>query len=180
MTAVQTSLNVTPTFLDPRTDFIEQVRPYAASPSTRPVTREPHQIFAQLEEDNERRAQQSLEPADLPQEVYGRVASPAPPAAPTMVSLVRDRRRGSISVSRFGLVCLSFIFVMLGPLPVRFAICAYHEIPTHTVTSRSERASSRLCLTRGDARCRGHSSAALTPQARVLQSRNLEDSSHCA
>ncbi|EIW52493.1 uncharacterized protein TRAVEDRAFT_52937, partial [Trametes versicolor FP-101664 SS1] len=65
MTAVQTSLNVTPTFLDPRTDFIEQ-------------------IFAQLEEDNERRAQQSLEPADLPQEVYGRVASPAPPAAPTM------------------------------------------------------------------------------------------------
>lgn len=127
MTAVEPSLSATPTLLDARTDFIEQVRPYATSPSTRPVTRDPTQIFAKVEEENERRAQESPELADPPQSVHDRVASPIPPAAPTMVSIVRDRRRGSISVSRFGQVCLSFLFVLLGRLHVR-VVCFNHEL----------------------------------------------------
>ncbi|KAH9851080.1 hypothetical protein C2E23DRAFT_733594 [Lenzites betulinus] len=74
---------------DPRTDFIEQ-------------------IFQKVEEETERRAREqtalpahgdaSLTPPPPPQTV--------PPAAPAAVTVVRDatrdRRRGSISVSRFG------------------------------------------------------------------------------
>ncbi|KAI0644982.1 hypothetical protein C8Q79DRAFT_744395 [Trametes meyenii] len=76
---------------DSRTDLIEQ-------------------IFQKVEEETERRAQEQLEFEE--QAAQSRVASPAPqavpPAAPAAVSVVpvrdgpRDRRRGSISISRFG------------------------------------------------------------------------------
>ncbi|KAI0669420.1 hypothetical protein C8Q78DRAFT_176410 [Trametes maxima] len=81
----------TPPSADARTDLIEQ-------------------IFQKVEEETERRAQEQLELEE--QAAHSRVASPAPhavpPAAPAAVSVVpvrdgpRDRRRGSISVSRFG------------------------------------------------------------------------------
>ncbi|EIW54066.1 uncharacterized protein TRAVEDRAFT_74349 [Trametes versicolor FP-101664 SS1] len=134
MTAVEPSLSATPTLLDPRTDFIEQVRPYATSPSTRPVTRDPTQIFAKVEEENERRAQESPELADPPQSVHDRVASPIPPAAPTMVSIVRDRRRGSISVSRFGQVCVVLVFILLGLPRVETAVYSYYELSVPRAT----------------------------------------------
>ncbi|KAI8978257.1 hypothetical protein BD414DRAFT_538878 [Trametes punicea] len=78
--------------VDSRTQFIEQ-------------------IFQKVEEESERRALEQQE-YEEEQARQSRVASPAPhahayayaPAAPAAVSVVvaRDRRRGSISVSRFG------------------------------------------------------------------------------
>ncbi|KAI0366770.1 hypothetical protein BV20DRAFT_630903 [Pilatotrama ljubarskyi] len=89
-TASASSLNA-----DPRSDLIEQ-------------------IFQKVEEESERRAQEQEEYEEQSRQsaMHSRVASPAPsavpPAAPAAVSVVRDaagvreRRRGSISVSRFG------------------------------------------------------------------------------
>ncbi|KAI0629681.1 hypothetical protein C8Q77DRAFT_301434 [Trametes polyzona] len=67
------------------------------------------QIFQKVEEESERRAQEQSE-LEEHAATYSRVTSPSPlsipPAAPAAVSVVRDgprdRRRGSISVSRFG------------------------------------------------------------------------------
>ncbi|KAI0765683.1 hypothetical protein BD413DRAFT_615587 [Trametes elegans] len=82
------------TSADSRSDFIEQ-------------------IFQKVEQESERRAREQSEFEEQSLlDAHGRVASPAPsafaPAAPAAVSVVRDgprdRRRGSISVSRFGQV----------------------------------------------------------------------------
>ncbi|KAI0352022.1 hypothetical protein OH77DRAFT_830328 [Trametes cingulata] len=104
--------------LDPRSDFIEQ-------------------IFQKVEEESERRAQEQEEYEEQASRLtqsamHSRVASPVPPAAPAAVSVVRDaaaagvreRRRGSISVSRFGQVCPAF-----SPSP-RLSLPSCHLSPT--------------------------------------------------
>ena len=74
------------------------------------------QIFQKVEEESARRAhEQQLEEARSSRPTTAScspprpTASPLPPAAPVAVSVARDpareRRRGSISVSRFGQVC---------------------------------------------------------------------------
>ncbi|KAI0827724.1 hypothetical protein BC628DRAFT_1409635 [Trametes gibbosa] len=113
---------------DPRTDFIEQ-------------------IFQKVEEETERRAREQTE-----LQAQGGSPSPAPltpqaipPAAPVPLSVVRDatrdRRRGSISVSRFGQVCLLFASPFLGTpvLPVFRTTLGHCSLCRHTRNTMLER-----------------------------------------
>ena len=106
---------------DARHDLIEQVRlsltpriPPPRTPLFVPMlTRHISQIFQRVEQETARRAQAEEErsrpsTASKPPSIPSTGSTPAPTVSvrdPSSVTVVRDRRRGSISVSRFGQVC---------------------------------------------------------------------------